>query len=212
MNTTKTEALAVALEDIQGLTSVEGTTVDKAAAELRRLDSELERLTTEQAAPVHGPDYAWPTVADYEKDVGFEVNQAFKMAWNMARTTNGFLNLLSGEATTPAAQPAPSHPDDLAVDRFAAAMKAKMAKAREKGRCGWETCQPDDLSRMLREHVEKGDPRDVANFCMMIWSLGAGIAAAPPAPVLPHCEHDFKMSPSYGGYLCAVCGKPERRK
>jgi hypothetical protein len=34
----------------------------------------------------------------------------------------------------------------------------------------------------------------------------------PPAPVLPHCEHDFKMSPSYGGYLCAVCGKPERRK
>jgi hypothetical protein len=34
------------------------------------------------------PDYAWPTVADYEKDVGFEVNDAFKMAWGMARTTN----------------------------------------------------------------------------------------------------------------------------
>ena len=34
------------------------------------------------------PDYAWPTVADYEKDVGFEVNEAFKMAWAMARTTN----------------------------------------------------------------------------------------------------------------------------
>jgi hypothetical protein len=34
------------------------------------------------------PDYAWPTVADYEKDVGFEVNEAFKMAWGMARTTN----------------------------------------------------------------------------------------------------------------------------
>jgi len=41
-------------------------------------------------APVQGPvpDYAWPTVADYEKDVGFEVNDAFKMAWGMARTTN----------------------------------------------------------------------------------------------------------------------------
>jgi hypothetical protein len=42
--------------------------------------------TTPPAAPV--PDYAWPTVADYEKDVGFEVNEAFKMAWVMARTTN----------------------------------------------------------------------------------------------------------------------------
>jgi hypothetical protein len=34
------------------------------------------------------PDYAWPTVADYEKYVGIEVNQVFKRAWNMARTTN----------------------------------------------------------------------------------------------------------------------------
>ena len=40
----------------------------------------------QQQEPV--PDYAWPTVADYEKDVGFEVNDAFKMAWDMARTTN----------------------------------------------------------------------------------------------------------------------------
>jgi hypothetical protein len=83
------------------------------------------------------------------------------------------------------AQPAPSHPDDLAVDRFATAMKEKMAKAREKGRSGWETCPPDDLSRMLREHVEKGDPRDVANFAMMLWSLGVGIAATPPAEPVP---------------------------
>lgn len=34
------------------------------------------------------PDYAWSTIADYEEDVGFKVNEAFKMAWNMARTTN----------------------------------------------------------------------------------------------------------------------------
>jgi hypothetical protein len=56
------------------------------------------------AAPVQEPDYAWPTVDDYEKDVGFQVGEAFKMAWNMARTTNGFLKLLSGEAPSPAAQ------------------------------------------------------------------------------------------------------------
>lgn len=75
-------------------------------------------------------------------------------------------------------QPAQSqHPDDQAVDRFAAMMKENLAKAREKGRNGWETCPPEELSRMLREHVEKGDPCDVANFCMMLGSLGVGITA-----------------------------------
>jgi hypothetical protein len=34
------------------------------------------------------PDYAWPTVQDYEADVGFKVNDAFQMGWSMARTTN----------------------------------------------------------------------------------------------------------------------------
>jgi len=69
------------------------------------------------------------------------------------------------------------HTDDLAVDRFAAAMKAKLAAARAKGRSGWETCPPDELSRLLREHVDKGDPRDVANFCMMLWHLEASISS-----------------------------------
>ncbi len=56
------------------------------------LRTEIARLTNEnarlKAPPAPVPDYAWPTVADYEKDVGFEVNKAFKMAWVMARTTN----------------------------------------------------------------------------------------------------------------------------
>ncbi|HDR9290487.1 TPA: helix-turn-helix transcriptional regulator, partial [Burkholderia multivorans] len=71
------------------------------------------------------------------------------------------------------------HSDDVAVDSFAAAMKHKLALARAKGRGGWETCSPADLSRMLREHVEKGDPRDVANFCMMLWHHGSPIVSAP---------------------------------
>lgn len=37
---------------------------------------------------VEQPDYAYPTVQDYEEIVGFKVNDAFKMAWAMARTTN----------------------------------------------------------------------------------------------------------------------------
>lgn len=75
------------------------------------------------------------------------------------------------------------HSDDLAVDAFAAAMKAKMAEARAKGRGGWEDpaqCTAEDLSRMLRDHVEKGDPRDVANFCMMLHQRGEAIAARQP--------------------------------
>ncbi|UIS65513.1 hypothetical protein [Acidovorax phage AP1] len=81
------------------------------------------------------------------------------------------------------AEPA-THPDDIAVDRFAAAMKDKLAAARAKGRGGWGTaeCTQDRLSHMLREHVEKGDPRDVANFCLFLWARGEVIAAAPHAP------------------------------
>jgi hypothetical protein len=43
---------------------------------------------TPPAAPVREPDYAWPTIADYEKEVGFAVNDTFKAAWRMARATN----------------------------------------------------------------------------------------------------------------------------
>ena len=46
------------------------------------LAAEVVRLKAAQ------PDYAWPTIEDYEKEVGFEVNIAFRSAWAMARTTN----------------------------------------------------------------------------------------------------------------------------
>lgn len=79
-----------------------------------------------------------------------------------------------------AALAAPVHPDDAAVDAFAAAMKAKLAKARAKGRGGWDDkaqCSQQYLSDLLRGHVDKGDPVDVANFCMMLSPRGEGIAA-----------------------------------
>ena len=58
------------------------------------IESILAQPQQEQQAQQE-PDYAWPTVADYEKDVGIEVNQAFKMAWNMARTTNKMMGITS---------------------------------------------------------------------------------------------------------------------
>lgn len=77
------------------------------------------------------------------------------------------------------------HSDDEAVDKFAQAMKQKLAQAREKGRSGWEQMNPADISAMLREHVEKGDPRDVANFCMFLWNLGQPITPCKPIQTEP---------------------------
>lgn len=83
---------------------------------------------------------------------------------------------LSALAAAPSA-PDGCHPDDLAVDRFAAAMKAKLAKKRSEGRGGWDgpTCSAEILSRLLREHVEKGDPLDVGNLAMMLHQRGERI-------------------------------------
>ncbi len=74
--------------------------------------------------------------------------------------------------------PPHQHFDDVAVDTFAAAMKEKMAAARAKGRTGWQNCSTEYLSKLLIEHIRKGDPRDVANFCMMLWHQSARIVQA----------------------------------
>lgn len=67
------------------------------------------------------------------------------------------------------------HFDAVAIEQFSWVLKAKMAENRAKGRQGWEKCPPAKLSTMLRHHVEKGDPRDVALFCMMLWHQAASI-------------------------------------
>lgn len=70
------------------------------------------------------------------------------------------------------------HSDDLAVDRFAAAMKAKLAEKRAQGYHGWddpEDCTIEHLINLLVKHVGKGDPVDVGNFAMMIHQRGGRI-------------------------------------
>ncbi|MDH0423687.1 hypothetical protein N7405_30365, partial [Delftia tsuruhatensis] len=110
--------------------------------------------------------------------------------------------------TAVAAKATAVHSDDVAVDRFAVEMKAKLAAARAKGRGGWETCPPEVLSRMLREHADKGDPRDVANFCMFLWSLGQPISvAAPAAPA--EGEVLVEVIGLTGSGKSAICGEIE---
>lgn len=68
--------------------------------------------------------------------------------------------------------------DRKAVDNFAKVMKNKLEKKVEEGRGGWSdksTCSNEFLSALLREHVEKGDPVDVANIAMMIHQRGESI-------------------------------------
>lgn len=85
------------------------------------------------------------------------------------------------------------HPDDIAVDKFAEHMKAKLGKKRSEGRSGWENpdvCSTAYLSEILREHVSKGDPLDVANIAMMLHMRGERIddhtttAAEPDSDVI----------------------------
>ncbi len=71
------------------------------------------------------------------------------------------------------------HHDDLGVDRFAVAMKGKLAKKRAEGFGGWNDlnqCTAQCLSEQLRKHVEKGDPVDVGNIAMMLHQRGERIS------------------------------------
>lgn len=54
------------------------------------------------------------------------------------------------------------------VDNFAARMKAKLTLKSMQGWNGWQTCPIDDLENGLKNHIEKGDMVDVANYALMI--------------------------------------------
>jgi len=68
--------------------------------------------------------------------------------------------------------------DDAALLGFNRAMKAKMALGRAQGRGGWWSAPVEDLSAMLRTHVDKGDPLDVGVLAMMHWYKDAAVAPA----------------------------------
>ena len=78
---------------------------------------------------------------------------------------------------------------DELVERFAEALKDKLraAEAKYGWNDGWKSVDwADDLRTRLREHVEKGDPRDVAAFCAFAWHHGWSLA--PRVAQEPTCE------------------------
>lgn len=74
--------------------------------------------------------------------------------------------------------PVGPHTDDQAVTKFAEAMKSKLAKARDKGRTGWENpalCATEVLCDQFIGHISKGNEgnfEDLANFAMMLHQRG----------------------------------------
>lgn len=68
------------------------------------------------------------------------------------------------------------HPDEIAVDRFSAAMKAKLAEKGKQGFSGWDDpqrCHIDYLVHLLAEQIQSRaalDPVDIGNFAMMIFN------------------------------------------
>ncbi|WP_185737356.1 hypothetical protein [Burkholderia cenocepacia] len=94
--------------------------------------------------------------------------------------------------------------DDAALDGFTSELKAKMAVGRAQGRAGWWSARRDDLSTMLRSHVDKGDPIDIGLLAMMHWYKGEAIASAPASPdeiVAAGELTKISSSPVMGGQL-----------
>lgn len=132
-----------------------------------------------------------------------QVGQSYTSVWLVEKPGAAFNSVHFANAKKDVRQSVAEgerHSDDVAVDRFAAAMKAKLAKKREQGYSGWDEpdeCTVDSLARMLVEHLPKGDTVDIANFAMMLWnrlggdralSLRTAQPAAPSALTLSEME------------------------
>lgn len=145
-------------------------------AEAERLREALALLPDEHDMIEHNPDEG-PRMACCWREVQVQFHGPVRThdedCW-YARM-RALLSAVERDAQAP-------HPDDAAVDCFAAAMKAKLKKKRQEGRGGWQSMTSEQLSALLHEHVRKGDPVDVANLAMMLHQNGQVIE--PPTTVV----------------------------
>ncbi len=71
----------------------------------------------------------------------------------------------------------PETTDEHCINQFAEVMKTKMWNTSNEGRNGWEQCTAEDLHTQMYACVCKGDPVDVANYCMMLYHRGIGTSS-----------------------------------
>lgn len=123
-------------------------------------------------APTPGPLPSMPTV-DLTDDMLFKIETGETVTWGEIKRR--LAPTAPVEASGSELHPATA---DL-VDRFAAELKSKLAKAEAKYgyAADWlNTDWQDELSDSLAEHIQKGDPRDVAAYCAFAWHHGWSIA------------------------------------
>ncbi|WP_195763750.1 hypothetical protein [Pseudoduganella rivuli] len=104
-----------------------------------------------------------------------------------------------------------THPDDIAVDLYAAAMKEKMAIGRAKGRGGWSNSMQfpvEDLQLLLADHVQKGNPVDVGVLSMMVWHRG-GTTNAPGCLWTQHADESGAWASACGESWSFADGGPK---
>ena len=94
------------------------------------------------------------------------------------------------------------------VSKFAWRLAIKLRKAEQKYgyNNGWKSSDwMDECRAKLREHVEKGDPLDVAAYCAFLHWHGES-TAAPASPLLPGLERHLDMDAGPVA-ICAACGR-----
>ena len=144
--------LREALETIRGGLSEKGPRV---------IADEALKACAIAASPVPGPILTWQERLLRNGNMG---NEHVFMEAEIS-------DLRAALAAVPGKGEPAQHFDDHAVDCFAKMMKEKLAKKRAQGRSGWddpEQCSISYLKKLFHESVQKGDPVDVANFCMML--------------------------------------------
>lgn len=152
-------------------------TGEQVADELNRLYTIIAEKNEQIAEPEREAEpVAWMTTGDFRSAT---VSSAVLADWK----SQGLEVAPLYAAPQPAEQQPSPHPDDAAVDRFAAAMKAKLTKKRQEGRGGWQSMTAEQLSALLHEHVRKGDPVDVGNLAMMLHQNEQGIEQKPAPDV-----------------------------
>lgn len=176
-----------------GRAAFEAGKADRSAQCLHQIAEPAAALTEQDAALLNQGIELLLAISNDERNSGncSAAEGATASAYAVQRMAAALLT------TQHAAPLAAVHPDDAAVDALAALMKAKLAEKRAKGYGGWNDktqCPQQRLSDMLRAHVDKGDPVDVANFCAMLSARGDGIAAAPQAVQAAEPE-GWKLAP-----------------
>jgi len=116
-------------------------------------------------------------------DEHFHLITGHSIAWSANVPRKIIEAYLSALPPSPGQEQAAGPLADL-VARFSEALLAKLRDAQQKyGYDGWVRDDwADELRLHLRQHVEKGDPRDVAAYCAFAWHHGWSLAQPAPSP------------------------------